>query len=260
MAKIFPEHWHQNTWEDKAKENPLNAIMTSEQMLDADANDFSEEHLELFFRKGVKLFKKHIEPHIKNLPDKDQNPLFVEYGCGAGRILKAIIDAGYACSGIDISETMLGHCRRLVPSVKDLYLLDEHGRINMPSESASMVFSNAVVQHIESLNKYITAFDEMCRVLKPGGTLAVQVNCEDYVHGDINTPWKTENFETYSLHYKPGKSKHYSRHDQDMWSGVYIGEQRLRDELKQRGVIIENHYYRDDRKPRAIWFTGRKIG
>ncbi len=256
---VIPEHWSRNTWEEKARENPLNAIMTSVEMSDAAADDFSDGHLELFFKKGVRLYEEHLKPLMPELPDAKENAYIVEYGCGAGRILKALVEEGYRVGGIDISETMLGHCARLVPETKDdLFPLDAQGRTKLPGACASMVFSNAVVQHIESLAKYTTAFDEMCRILKPGGILAVQVNCEDYIHGDLSRPDRTENFEDHSLHTRAGETKPYARHNQDMWSGVYIGEENLKHMLASRGVAIEKRYFRDAKKLRAMWFIGRK--
>ncbi len=258
-AKPIPDHWHENSWEEKARENPLHAIMTTEEMLDAGTEEFSPEHLEKFFAKGSALFAAHVQPLLGILPDAKENAYIVEYGCGAGRILRSVVDAGYACGGVDISQTMLGHCERLVPEMKgNLYLLDAKGKIGLPNASASLVYSYAVVQHIESLAKYTTAFDEMCRILKPSGILAVQVNCEDFVGGDFNKPDRTENFEDHSLHTRAGERAPYTKHAQTTWSGVYIGYERLKATLQGHGVAVERVYYHNPKKLRAIWVVGRK--
>lgn len=138
-------------------------------------------------------------------------------------------------------------------------MLDEAGRSAARGGAASAVYSYAVVQHISSLTNYIRAFDEMCRVLKPGGVIAVQVNCEDFVGGDFNAPDSTENFETYSLHTRRGEKAPYTRHDQNNWSGVYIGHALQRKIFSERGVSVERLYYHNPNKLRAVWFVGRKL-
>ena len=250
-----PGHWLAIDWEAKAKENPLLAIMTTAEMADAAPEDFTPEKLEEFFGRGRKLYRDHLAPLLETVP---AGCSVVEYGCGAGRILRPVADAGYRAIGIDISPTMLGHCARLVPEVEDLHMLDEEGCCTLPDGTASLVYSYSVLQHIGSLAAYAGALDEICRVLAPGGRLAIQVNCEDFKSGDPEVRWRTENHESFSLHYRPTKEGPYKRHEQDHWSGVYIGFDLLREWLSERGVAIERWYYHNPAKPRAIWVIGRK--
>ena len=250
-----PEHWLGIDWEAKAQENPLLAIMTTADMAEAPADAFSPELLEEFFLRGRRLFKDHVEPLMTGLPS---DAVVVEYGCGAGRILKSVADAGGRAVGIDISPTMLEHCRELVPEVHALYPLDEAGRSAAPDGQAALVFSYSVLQHIGLLSAYVAALDETCRLLAPGGILALQVNCEDFKAGADVPSWRTENHETYSLHFRPGREDPYKRHEQDHWSGVYIGYDRLGELLAERGVTLERWYYHNPAKPRAIWVVGRK--
>ncbi len=249
-----PEHWLDADWEAKAQENPLLAIMTTPGMSEASPSEFTPDQLDAFFTRGRKLFDSHLKPLLAGL---DPKGLVVEYGCGAGRIMRAVIDSGHPCAGIDISPTMLEHCRKLLPEASATYLLDETGRCAAPSSQAVIVYSYSVLQHISSLERYITALDEMCRMLKPVGALAIQVNCEDFKAGP-DAGYRTENFETYSLHFRPGKAGPYKRKEQDHWSGVYIGYDLLVRLLAERGVTAERWYYHNPHKPRAIWAIGRK--
>ncbi len=257
MADL-PKHWKGISWERMARENPLFAVMSTREMVDAPPDGFSPELLESFFAKGHKVFRKFMAAPVSHSPDPREEALVVEYGCGMGRILKAAAAAGYRTAGIDISPTMLEHCRRLVPEAEALYALDETGRSAMPDGAASAVVSYAVVQHIASLKNYMAAIDEMCRVLKPGGTLAIQVNCKDFEDGDLANPGRTENFEDHSLHYRPGEEVAYQSHGQNQWSGVYIGQELLRRRLKARGVKAGGWRYHNPQKPLAVWITGQK--
>ncbi len=241
-----------------ARENPLFAVMTTDEMAEAPSADFSPELVEKLFAKGRRLFGKHIAGPLTHMPDPKDQALVVEYGCGVGRMLKAASAAGYRVAGIDISPTMLGHCRRLVPEAEALYVLDEDGRTAMPSGSASAVFSYAVVQHISRLSRYLLAFDEMCRILKPGGVLAVHLNCQDFEAGDFANPGGTENHEAWSLHFKAGESEPFLRHEQNQWSGVYIGHERLTAWLAERGVRIDAWRPHNPGKSLAVWLYGVK--
>jgi SAM-dependent methyltransferase len=253
-----PKHWKQLTWEAMAQENPLFAVMTTDAMADAAPADFSPEHLTELFRKGVKLFKKNIRKQLHHSPDPPDQTLVVEYGCGVGRILKAVADAGWRCAGIDISPTMIEHCRRLAPDTEALYVLDADGRTTMPDEAASVVYSFAVVQHIASLKSYLQAFDEMCRILKPGGILAVQINCKDFEAGDLQNPGRTQNFEDHSLHFHAGETEPYEHHHQSHWSGVYIDHQLLAERLAARRVNIHRWYYNSPDKLLSVWLLAKK--
>jgi SAM-dependent methyltransferase len=255
---VVPATWLTSDWEAKARENPLYAVMTTPELRGAAPTDFTPQQMEMFFQRGDELFTRHILPRIADIDTGAVEPLLVEYGCGMGRILRAATRAGYRCAGIDISETMLEHCRRLVPQVESLHLAAPNGGNSLPDASADLVFSYAVLQHIDLLSHYIGALDEMTRVLKPGGVLAIQVNCEDFNDGDFARSERTENFETFSRHYKPLKRRPYLKKQNNKWSGVYIGYERLCDHLHGRGVVVTSRYYHNPAKFRALWVIGMK--
>lgn len=257
--KQIPEHWKESNWEEKARENPLYAIMTTPKMADADSVNFSDNHMEQLFAKGRKLYKQHVEPLLRLSDFPEEEFFLVEFGCGAGRILNAVIEQGYQCAGIDISATMLNHCKAMVPGVSSLHVCaPDTSATDLESEIATHVYSYAVLQHIRSFKVFQGAVAEMIRILKPGGILALQVNCEDFTHDGFDRPGSTENFETYSLHYKPGQQKPYRRHEQNYWSGVYIGYDTLQNQFASAGLDVIDKYYHNPKKLRATWVIGRK--
>jgi SAM-dependent methyltransferase len=256
-----PDHWKAVAWEQMAQENPLFAVMTTEQMAEAPPSDFSPEQVEALFEKGRRLFSRHIAGALAHAPDSKEDGLVVEYGCGVGRMLNAALEAGHErVAGIDISPTMLAHARRLVPGVEALYPLDENGRSGLPDACASAVFSYAVVQHISLLSRYFIAFEEMRRILKPGGVLVVQLNSTDFERGDFTQPGRTENQETSSLHYRPGSTEPYLKHEQDQWSGVYISSHLLADWLARRQMRIIDWRRHTTDKSLAVWLYAKRRG
>lgn len=253
-----PDHWSVNDWEQKARENPLYAVMTTTDLVDADSEEFTQEQLDSFFAKGQRVFQKHIAPRLSMIKTGSAKPTLVEYGSGMGRILKAVIEAGYPCSGIDISPTMLRHSRNLVPGVQSLHLLDGDNKCDMADGCADLVFSFAVMKRIPRLSVYEAALDEMTRILKPGGVLVLNVNCQDFDKGTLDAPHRTENFETYSLHYGQGKAEPYQRREYTTWSGVYIGHTHLCERLTKGGVTVQETYHHNLKKPQGIWVIGTK--
>ncbi len=236
--------WRQKTWDQMAQENALAAVMTTDEMVSATIP--SQTHLESFFAKGQALFDRHLKPLLRP-------GLIVEYGCGPGRILQAVAGAGFQCAGVDISPTMIELGRRLVPDV-DLHVLD-NGKSALPDGCASMVYSYAVVQHISSLDAYTMAFDEMCRLLAPGGLLVVQVSCDDLRSG-LDHKGRTENFELHSVHY-PETGAPY-RYDQNNWTGVCIGHDLQVRMLSERGLVFDGWRPHKASPSRVWWLSAHR--
>ena len=239
--------WRAKSWEEMARENALAAVMTTDEMMAT--SELTEDRVEAFFQRGRELYQRNIDP----LPPEG---MIVEYGCGAGRILKAVADQGRACAGIDISATMIDLARRFVPQA-DLHVLKD-GRSGLPDGCASLVYSYAVVQHISTLSAYTAAWDEICRLLGPGGRLKVQISTDDFRWG-MERPGRAENHETWSMHYPdPAHGKPYRR-DQDNWNGVCIDTQTQVRMVEERGLVFEGwRFHKPDRPSRVVWLYARR--
>jgi SAM-dependent methyltransferase len=254
-----PEHWYQNSWEEKAKENPLFAVMTTANYTNSDSKSFSREELDCFFEKGRWVYHTIIKPRVTLCRTGAADPYFVEYGCGMGRILRALVEDGRRAGGIDISPTMIEHCKRLVPeAASDIYLLDDDNRSQMPGEIGDVVFSFAVLKHIHRLDAYEAALDEIMRVMKPGALLILNVNCQDFVHGSFENPGRTINFDDHSEHFRFGDTTPAKKRTYSTWSGVYIGYDRLMEHLRSGGVDIVERFHHTLEKPQGIWVVGLK--
>ena len=260
---------HKLSWEDKAKENPLFAVMSAEQFKDkgADPNDWSAEDLQAFFAKGQFMFDNFLRPVIERMPLRPGNAFIVEYGSGMGRILKAVKAAGFECAGIDISPTMLGYSRQLVPEVSRLSLLNEYGHCDIPDASADFVFSYAVIQHISVLSSVRSAIAEMCRIVKPGGILKIQFRTLDPPFRMLNLEdrVKVYNFEHRSFVLRraklsnrlpplpiPSLSKHTN------WVGVPLSCRNLQRFLNDSGCSLIGIEGDVGQKKNMAWCLARK--
>ena len=105
------------TWEEKARRNPLWAVMS--------VDGFPRRPTRIPPHGAPSSWRsssRRAAPAVRGLPpplagagaDRAADPArVVEYGSGMGRILRAVHAAGYRCGGVDISETMLAHSRRV---------------------------------------------------------------------------------------------------------------------------------------------------
>lgn len=272
--RVSGEFERKLSWDEKAQENPLYAVMAVEQFAEKspDPDDWTEEDLQLFFAKGQFMWDVFLRPVVERMRLQPGKAFVVEYGSGAGRILKAVKEAGFDCAGIDISQTMLDHSRRLVPSITRLEALGEDGRCGLPTGSADFVYSYAVVQHISQLSKVREAVAEMCRLLKPGAVLKVQfrsLGSQFRPSRDGQRTW-VHNFESSSLvldfakrslrglmpRWIPALPRLWrTRHTN--WVGVPLSRRKMESLLRAGGVRLIG-LEEDVGHEGMVWALGRK--
>jgi SAM-dependent methyltransferase len=95
----------------------------------------------------------------------------LDLGCGAGRFVAALRDAGADVVGVDIAEAALARARVVAPGA-ELRLLDEDGSIPLPHASVDLVWCSEVLEHVADVGHTLL---EARRVLRPGGRLLVTV-------------------------------------------------------------------------------------
>ncbi len=262
------------TWEEKARKNPLWAVMSVDEFAGADGEpaSWTPEQLALFFGKGRSLFEIFIRPALLRAGLVPGQAFVLEYGSGMGRVLKAVHDAGYRCAGVDISETMLRHSRRLVPEVDELYALPSDGRIPVADGSVDYVYSYAVLQHIERRGLVRKAVGEMCRVLKRGGLIRLQFQPGSMPFGGrLHGVTHAVNLEHRSLVFRwvdlrrrwsvpawipPLPVVLLQRHNH--WSGVPLSWRTMRHFLKEGGVRLLSLERDATAEWNSVWLLGRK--
>jgi SAM-dependent methyltransferase len=95
----------------------------------------------------------------------------LDLGCGAGRFLAALREAGADPVGVELAEAALERARANVPAV-DLRLVEEDGSLPLEHGSVDLVWCSEVLEHVADTEHVLL---EVRRVLRPDGRLLVTV-------------------------------------------------------------------------------------
>lgn len=176
-----PIQQYAQEWEKNAKADALWIILTDNRY---SGNKWDREE---FFATGEdeisRVFAFMAEQRVEVPAGK-----FLDFGCGVGRLSKALRRRFSAGIGVDISEKMVELAREYVPDV-DFRANPQSNLSWLKDGSVDFVYSHIVLQHIpnEFQRSYI---DEFLRILKPGGVAAFQIPVE-IIHHVIHQPGAT---------------------------------------------------------------------
>jgi SAM-dependent methyltransferase len=95
----------------------------------------------------------------------------LDLGCGAGRFVAVLRDAGVDPVGVEIAAAALERARRNVPGA-DLRLLEPDGSLPLEQGSVDLVWCSEVLEHVADTEQLLL---EARRVLRPGGRLLITV-------------------------------------------------------------------------------------
>jgi ubiquinone/menaquinone biosynthesis C-methylase UbiE len=103
----------------------------------------------------------------------------LDLGCGAGRFVAALREAGAEPVGVELAEAALERARRNAPDA-ELRLVEPDGSLPLDHASVDLVWCSEVLEHVAD-TAYLLL--EVRRVLRPGGRLLVTVP----FHGRVKT-------------------------------------------------------------------------
>jgi SAM-dependent methyltransferase len=105
----------------------------------------------------------------------------LDLGCGAGRFVAALRDAGAGAVGVEIASGALERARAVAPGA-DLRLLAEDGSIPLEHGSVDLVWCSEVLEHVADGAHLL---QEARRVLRPGGRLLLTVPYHGRLQGAL---------------------------------------------------------------------------
>ncbi len=130
-------------------------------------------------------YPKKLANYLFNRYKIEKNSRFLELGCGRGEFLNEFIELGVQGYGLDISD----YSKKKYPKINLLIQdLDQNTKTSYESSYFDVIFSKSFVEHFYDPQKI---FEEMRRLLKPGGILITLTPCwednfkmffDDYTH------------------------------------------------------------------------------
>lgn len=98
--------------------------------------------------------------------------VFLEIGCGVGRVGRALAPLCKTWVGTDISGNMVAHARHRLRDLANVQVTELSGAAlkEIPSASADVVYSTVVFMHLYEWDRCRYVYDAF-RVLKPGGRI-----------------------------------------------------------------------------------------
>ncbi len=154
-----------DAWEVRAKSDPLYAI-------DARRRSWS---INDFYSGGRRLVEEIVDPVLEIMSIDPSRLRVLEIGCGIGRLFEGLADRFAEVWGIDVSESMIKQGRAECPA-RAIWVVGDGVSLNgIQDESIDHVLSYEVFGHIPHISIIELYFNEIWRVLRPGGTFQVQM-------------------------------------------------------------------------------------
>jgi ubiquinone/menaquinone biosynthesis C-methylase UbiE len=101
----------------------------------------------------------------------------LDFGCGVGRLTRALAKHFQQCCGVDISESMISKAQELnshLPQCKFIVNNEDHLRV-FPDESFDLIYTKYVLQHLPNKRLIKGYISELFRTLRRSGLLVFQV-------------------------------------------------------------------------------------
>jgi SAM-dependent methyltransferase len=155
-------------WEDMGDLDPYWAILT------APGTKHGKWDVDKFFGTGSEEISSLLQAGEKlGLPKHRDRAL--DFGCGVGRLTRALAPHFKNVVGIDISQSMLRQAEALNPPPNCRFVLNDSDSLPFPASQFDLIYTALVLQHVpdkDSIRRYIAEF---VRCLKAGGLLVMQL-------------------------------------------------------------------------------------
>ncbi len=104
----------------------------------------------------------------------------LEIGCGTGRVLAALLEAGHPCDGLDLSAPMLNRARQRCTAIADAVpwnlILGDMTAFALPRRDYGLaLLASNTLMHAACSAAQESVLHNVYRHLRPGGTLALDI-------------------------------------------------------------------------------------
>jgi SAM-dependent methyltransferase len=161
---------HKRDWEELAADDPLWAVLTDPSRR---AGGWAVDE---FLRTGEEEVEQLlIRARELGLPAAFGRAL--DFGCGAGRLTRALAARFLVCVGVDISEAMVAEARRINADCGGCTFVvnDSADLRRFPDTSFDLVYSSLVLQHLPRRRLVAGYLAEFIRLISPDGVAVFQL-------------------------------------------------------------------------------------
>ncbi|MEO8147569.1 MAG: class I SAM-dependent methyltransferase [Bacteroidia bacterium] len=164
-------------WEGLAQQDALWAILTNP---DKAGNKWDKNDFFASGRNEIRVVFEYLKTN--GLLPVDNNKA-MDFGCGVGRLTRALSDLFLVVDGIDVSPTMIAKANELNKEFKDrmFFFVNQNTKTNYEDNNFSFIYTTIVLQHIP-YPQQVEYIAEFTRILKPGGVLVFQIPTKDIRH------------------------------------------------------------------------------
>jgi SAM-dependent methyltransferase len=161
---------NRRAWEDWGRVDPLWAILTEP------AGRNGNWDLDAFFESGQRIVDSLWEDG-RRLGVPARTAAGLDFGCGVGRLSRALAQHVQHVVGLDIAESMVAEARRLNHEVAgcEFVVLRDNDLRAFADGSFDVVITLLALQHIPSVTAIETYLREFVRILAPDGLLIFQL-------------------------------------------------------------------------------------
>lgn len=159
------------TWGALGKDDPLWAILSHPGKRGGGWN------LDEFFAAGESEIAV-LEPYLAHFGLPQQRDRALDFGCGVGRVTRALATRFAAVIGVDVSASMIARARELNARFSNIHFVENpHAHLGFAADaSVDLVYSHLTLQHIPP-ELQATYLAEFMRVLAPDGLAVLQFAC-----------------------------------------------------------------------------------
>jgi SAM-dependent methyltransferase len=161
---------NKQAWNDWGSIDPLWSIITHPGL------KHGRWTIEEFWRLGEDEIS-HVMSAAAHLGLPGRRDEALDFGCGVGRLTRAMTRYFSNCTGVDVAETMIDQAERLNQGYPCRFLVNDTDNLAQFEDSIfDFVYTALVLQHLPAVDVIRTFIAEFLRVLKPdGGLLAFQL-------------------------------------------------------------------------------------
>src|ERR1700693_385342 len=164
---------HKQAWDTLGEMDPFWAVLTDPK------GKFGGWDVDAFFGTGEKQIAQ-VMSEATRLGCPAHRDSALDFGCGVGRLTRALGKHFRQAVGIDISESMIGKARELNKAFPNCeFRVNASNKLEMfPDDHFDMIYTAIVLQHLPKRSMILAYIAEFQRVLRPGGLLIFQVPCQ----------------------------------------------------------------------------------